>query len=100
MLGGRLSCLAKRTQVTQSGSKLAWLLCLHFTLGLFYIFVFSLYGPHRRLWTENKPLGEWVATYGLPSLWGLNEPFTGVAYQVPCLLDIYITIHKIAKLQL
>lgn len=30
----------------------------------------------------------------------LIDPFTGIAYQIPCISDIYITIHNSRKLQL
>ena len=57
---------------------------------------------------QNWPLSTQVSNYLellVLNLWivtflGSNSPFTGVTYQISCISDIYIIIHKVGKLLL
>ena len=40
---------------------------------------------------------QWFSTYRSPSLWGSDDPFTGVTYLISWTSDIYITIHNSGK---
>lgn len=49
--------------------------------------------PHRqKLTTRAAFLSLWLTT-----LWGSNDLFTGVTYQITCITDIYITAHDSSK---
>ena len=41
-------------------------------------------------------LNLWVTT----PLWGANDPYIGIAYQISCISGIYITIHNNSKITL
>lgn len=42
-------------------------------------------------------LEQWFSTSGLRPLWGSNDTFTGVDYQMSCMLCIYTKIHSSSK---
>ena len=44
--------------------------------------------------TKKIHLEEWSSACGSQPLWRSRDPFTGVTYQISCISDIYITIHK------
>jgi hypothetical protein len=35
---------------------------------------------------------------GLQPIWGSNDPFTGVTYQISCISDVYIMIYNSSKI--
>ena len=41
---------------------------------------------------------QWLPTCGSQPIWGPNNPFTGVTYQISCISDIYIMIHNGSKI--
>ena len=43
-------------------------------------------------------LWQWFVTCGVPPLWRLNDPYTGVAYQISYISDIYIVLPNSSKI--
>lgn len=48
----------------------------------------------KKKWGKAEVLNLWVTI-----LLGVNDPFTGVTYQVPCILDVYIVVHNRGKIK-
>ena len=68
-------------------------LCLGTTWRLMSFLETSL----NTLMPSSLGLEQCFSTYGSRPLGRLNDPFTGVAYQIACISDIYIMIHNSSK---